>query len=106
MKDEANHRGDFQGVASSTAVMVFGAALVLLAVALPALEAWRDRQTSLEAIRGSNAFAARLLEESVTRTLGTVDLSLSVVEDALQAPKGVRTGHLEEVLAETTRNSP
>ena len=40
MKDEASHRGVFQGVASSTAVMVFGAALVLLAVALPALEAW------------------------------------------------------------------
>ncbi|MBK7661216.1 MAG: PAS domain S-box protein [Betaproteobacteria bacterium] len=106
MKDEASHRGVFQGVASSTAVMVFGAALVLLAVALPALEAWRDRQTSIESIRGSNAFAARLLEESVTRTLGTVDLSLSVVEDALQAPKGVRTGHLEEILAETTRHSP
>ena len=106
MNADAPARGPLQGVASSTAVLVFGVALVALAIALPALEAWRDRQTSVESIRQGNAFAARLLEESVSRTLAIADLSLAVIDDAMQARKGARPGALEESLAETTRRSP
>jgi hypothetical protein len=101
---EPADKGIFQGVASSTMALVFGIALVVIAIGLPALEAWRDRATSVENIRARNALAVRLVEDAVTRALNATDLSLASAAETLRARRG--EAFPAESLVEATRRAP
>ncbi|MEX0697695.1 MAG: PAS domain-containing protein [Dongiaceae bacterium] len=66
-------------------VAAVGLALVALILSLLGYDLWRERERALDGARQQTESLARFLEQHVAQTIGSIDLTLTVVADSIAA---------------------